>query len=146
MNLAPSVLKTEFHNSLDVVRLAVLVVNSPGYWRKFPPAVIQTRLGSSFWGQKSTTNLQYVTTLSRGMLAILSCDMTEMELVHFAPVLWSPCAMRPTSLPNPVSHLSLRSGYFANFLYCVIVSPMTGCTTGVHKSSMLMSYGACFGC
>ena len=146
MNLAPSVLKTEFHTSLAVVRLVVLVVNSPGHRRRFPPAVIRTWLGSSFCGQKFITNLQYVTALPRRMLVFSLCDMTKMELVPFVPVFISPCAIRPTSLCNPVSHISLRSGSFANFLYYLIVSPMTGCTTGAEKCSMSTLYGACFGC
>lgn len=50
MNLAPSVLRTLFHSIFDVVRSAVLVVSSPGYLIRFPPAVIRVRFGSAFWG------------------------------------------------------------------------------------------------
>ena len=50
-----------FHNLFDVVRSAVLVVSSPGYSMRLPPAVIQTRLGSFFCGQSSTTMFAYVT-------------------------------------------------------------------------------------
>ena len=145
MNCAPSVLNTEFQIIFNVVRSAVLVVNFPVFLRSPPPAVIRTRLGSSFCRQKSMTNLQYVTTLLHGMLTILACVMTKMELVPLVPVLWSPCYIRSTSLPNPVCHTSLRSGSFANFLYCVIISPVTGCTTGAQKFSILTSYWAYFG-
>ena len=40
---------------LKVVRSADLVVSSPGYAIRLPPAVIRTMLGSSFCGLKSTT-------------------------------------------------------------------------------------------
>ena len=48
MYFAPGVLMTEFHMILDVVRSAVLVVQSNGQSIKLPPAVSLTRLGSSF--------------------------------------------------------------------------------------------------
>ena len=40
-----------FQRIFEVVRSAVLVVNSAGYSIKFPPTVIHARLGSSLCGQ-----------------------------------------------------------------------------------------------
>ena len=45
------VLNILFHNIFDMVMSAVLVVNSPGYMKRLPPAVILKRFGSSFYGQ-----------------------------------------------------------------------------------------------
>ena len=45
------VLNMLFHKSFDVVMSAVLVVNSPGYTIRLPPAVILTLFGSSFYGR-----------------------------------------------------------------------------------------------
>ncbi len=52
---APSVLRTLFHNSFDMVRLAVCVDVLPLNVIKFPPTAILIRFGSSFCGRKSTT-------------------------------------------------------------------------------------------
>ena len=62
MYLAPSLLMTLFYTIFVVVRSAVLVVSSPQYLIKFPPAVIRTLFGSSSCGGKSTTTLVYVGT------------------------------------------------------------------------------------
>ena len=48
INLASLVLNTLFNTHFDLVRSAVLVVSSPGYLMRLPPAVKRTRLGSFF--------------------------------------------------------------------------------------------------
>ena len=50
MCLALMVIMILFHNVFDVVRSAVLVVGSPGWYMRFTPAVILTRLGYVFFG------------------------------------------------------------------------------------------------
>ncbi len=66
------VLRTLFHISLEVVRLAVLVKSLPGYLIKLPPAVIQMQWGSIFWRRKSMTMHAYVNVCPSGMWDILS--------------------------------------------------------------------------
>eukprot|EP00957_Ditylum_brightwellii_P163512 12448897-Ditylum_brightwellii.AAC.1 len=46
--LAPGVDNTLFHSNLLAMRSAVLVDISPGKFIKLPPAMMRTRLGSSF--------------------------------------------------------------------------------------------------
>ena len=46
--LAPGVLMALFHMISEVMRSGVIVVDSMGYLIRFPPAVIWTKLGSSF--------------------------------------------------------------------------------------------------
>ena len=55
-------------------------------------------------------------------------------------VLLSPCAILPNSLPNAVVHTSRVMGSLANFLYFVMVSPVTGWMTGAQKCSISTSY------
>ena len=79
-------------------------------------------------------------TLSSGICFISSCDITKIQFVPFVFGLLSPCAILPNYFPKAVVHTSLVTGSLANFRYCVIVSPVTGCTTGAQKCSMSMSY------
>ena len=60
MYFASAVLTTLFQWSLAVSMLAVGTNNSQSYWIRFPPAVMQMRLGSAFWGLWSTTGFAYV--------------------------------------------------------------------------------------
>ena len=104
---------------------------------RLPPAVIRTLFGSAFCARKSTTMRPYVITLSLGMLRISSWLMTNKLFVPTAPVLSSPCANPPHSLPKPVVQISRISGSFANSEYFVINFPVVGWITGEQKCSML---------
>ena len=139
MNWAHLVIRILFHKILAVVMSAVRVISAPGYLIRFPPAVILTRLGSSFWGLKSTTRRAYVTTLSWGICLISLCVITNMEQVPGVFVFSSPWDMLPNSFPNSVDHISRVTGYLTSFWYLVIVSPVMGWITGAQKYSMSTS-------
>ena len=70
--------------------------------------------------------LAYVTTLSLGILWILSGLSMISVFVPLAPVLLSPCVNPPHYFPNPVSHTSFNVGSLVSFLYDVIISPVVG--------------------
>ena len=57
-------------------------------------------------------------------------------------VLLSPWVVRPFSFPNPVCHVPRTSGSEsrASFLYCVMVSPVLGCTIAAQKCPMSTSW------
>jgi len=135
MILASSVLmlRTLFQTILEMVRSAVLVANSPGYAIRLPPAVILTQLRSSFCGLKSITMQAYVTIRSMGIFLIWSLESTKIESVPVVPVRSSPCAKFPNAFPNARLQISLVAGSFTSVLYLVIVSHVTGCTTGAQK-------------
>ena len=63
--------------------------------------------------------------------------MTNKLFVPTAPVLSSPCANPPHSLPNAVVQISRVSASFANSEYFVINFSVVGWTTGEQKCSML---------
>ena len=80
--------------------------------------------------------LAYVTTRSFGMRSTCSGRSILKVSVPFSPFLVSPWAKLTHSFPKPFSHTSLSSGYFDNFLYDVISSPVIGCITGAQKCWM----------
>ena len=83
--------------------------------------------------------LAYVTTQSKGMCFMASCDKMKIESVPWVPVCWSPWAKFPNSFPKAVVHVSRKSGSLASFWYLVMVAPVTGWITGLAKCSRLMS-------
>jgi hypothetical protein len=90
MYFARCVLKTLFQCSFDIVMATVLVVNSLGWSIRLPPGVIRMRLGSSFWGQKSTTMFAYVASLPGGHVFDVFWIITKMALVPTVSVLLLP--------------------------------------------------------
>ena len=77
----------------------------------------------------------YVTTLSRGIFLISSRFMSRIVFVPFVSPY--PCADLPSSLHIASSHVSRSMGSSINFLYFVIVSFETGCTTPLATCSGL---------
>jgi hypothetical protein len=122
MYFARCVLNTLFQWSLDVVTSAVLVVNSPGWLIRLPPAVIWMRFGSSFGGQKSTTMFAYIANLSGGMFLASSGAITNMGWCRPCP---SYCSL-DTSIQNLFRRLFAMFPYsqdLSSVFYSLISSP-----------------------
>ena len=111
-NVAPSVLRMLFHSIFDVVRLAILVVRSPGVLIRLPQAVIQTLLGSSLCGLKSITICAYITTLSSGMQSFsswvtmnIAFSLRLLSSCLLGPFFQIPCILLTITLPLLLDYL-----------------------------------------
>ena len=78
-----------------------------------------------------------MTVLSLGMFLISSCDIKMIVSVPVLPP--QPWARWPSSLHIAFVHTVCMSGSFANFLYFMIVSFVTGCTSPLHVCSSCAS-------
>ncbi len=60
---------------------------------------------------------KWISLLCLSTCLISSCIITNiLALVHFWPVLLSPCAILPKSLPSAICHISAIAGLFINYL------------------------------
>ena len=71
------------------------------------------------------------------MFRISSGLIKNSESITLVLVLSSPCAKLPHYFPHAVVHVSFVTVSLARVWYFEIVSPVTGCTTGSQKCSIL---------
>ena len=82
-----------------------------------------------------------MTVQSFGMFLISSGIIKNYDSVPLVLVLSSTCAKLPHYFHCAIVHVSLVTGSLARVWYFEIVSPVTGCTTGAEKCSILMEVG-----